>query len=647
MNYRIVLGPAVFLHNNTYLQCDSAAWNVDIEVIEAFDNVKIIQDKTMLQSDRLTYHISSNVASFRGDIVELSDKDGNILRTQNLDYNTKDSVATFNYGGAMKDKDGNVIESFRGRYDAKLGSFNFEQRVEMFTDSTEIISTSLNYVTDESKAYFGKKTYMWRGTGFMYADAGWYDRGKNIIYFAKDAYMNDPDYEAWADEIYYYRDSGLVQMFNNVQVLDTANTAILLADKAEYLKDSLWAALTGSPAVVYYGENENHERDSAFVAADTMYCYRVKMCDIPKEEVEEAKKRREDVLFDALAQIRREQAEKRAKEEHEKKKQYGLLPPENISANSDSTATSGMADSTAVGGLSKAPLDSAAVAPQGDSLSVAVGAALDAHGKATLDSLGVVTLKDSLAVGTALDSLGVAAVADSVAVVRDTTLVMHLKAFHNVKMYREDVQARCDSVFFSELDSIARMFGSPILWNAVKNQLTSETMQILLKDGAMHRGSMLTDAMITTKEDSTHFNQIKSTEMMGFFKDNQLERYDALGGVTALFHMVEGEAITTINVKESQSLTAVIKDGNAQKMLYLEGIKSDAYPVGELAPEKQRLKGFNWRGDERPVDRFEVTRRAIKPTQRERYIHIVRPTFSTVNKYFDNYMLLSPAEVIE
>ena len=55
VNYRRVQGDARFLHNDTYLLCDSASWNVDSEVIEAYGNVRLMQDETMLTSDQLTY----------------------------------------------------------------------------------------------------------------------------------------------------------------------------------------------------------------------------------------------------------------------------------------------------------------------------------------------------------------------------------------------------------------------------------------------------------------------------------------------------------------------------------------------------------------------------------------------------------------
>ena len=111
-SYRKVVGtPARFLHNNTFLLCDTALWNVDTQVLEAYGNVSIIQDGTVLTSDKMLYFIDRDLAQFRGNVVQLQDRDRNTLRTRYLDYNTKDSVAVFMNGGSMRVKDGLIIKS--------------------------------------------------------------------------------------------------------------------------------------------------------------------------------------------------------------------------------------------------------------------------------------------------------------------------------------------------------------------------------------------------------------------------------------------------------------------------------------------------------------------------------------------------------
>ncbi len=43
-----MVGPAKFLHNNTYLLCDTALWNVTTNIIDAVGHVRIIQDLSLI-----------------------------------------------------------------------------------------------------------------------------------------------------------------------------------------------------------------------------------------------------------------------------------------------------------------------------------------------------------------------------------------------------------------------------------------------------------------------------------------------------------------------------------------------------------------------------------------------------------------------
>ena len=159
-SFRKVTGPARFLHNNTYLLCDSALWNVTTNVIDAIGHVQIIQDRTRLSSGSLQYVVDDDLAKFRGGLVQLEDKDKNTLRTRYLDYNTKDSVAIFQNGASMRDKDGQIIESLFGSYDSKARLFVFNDQVNMYMDTTFVKTSRLEYRSDLNTAYFGYGTDM-------------------------------------------------------------------------------------------------------------------------------------------------------------------------------------------------------------------------------------------------------------------------------------------------------------------------------------------------------------------------------------------------------------------------------------------------------------------------------------------------------
>lgn len=660
-NYRKVKGDARFFHNNTYLLCDSALWNVDSHYIEAYGNVRIIQDRTQLRSENLYYDIDENTARFTGGVVELEDKDGNRLRTRRLEYNTRDSVATFFNGAALMSPDGKVIESLKGHYDAKVSTFTFEKEVEIYMDSIFMKMDNVVYLANEDKAVFGTNTRTWRGNGFVSSQGGSYSRPDSVLSYRNEVYMFDPDYEAWAEEVDYRMREGQIEMREQVKVLDTADKMIILANCALYEQDSSRATLSRNPAVVYFGENENHEVDTVYVGADTLQYFTVYKCDYTQKEMDDAAKHREDLMFDAITTLREKQAEARAKKYEDDMRAAGKLPPLGSAADSLARAQA-LADSLAALGLTSGA-DSTGVVPApptGDSTVVRPVAAGDSTASGLPDKaakpgnipdagLGRTidkTNEDNLvaepgnnADGGNTDETGKTAATDSTSVTPpDSTVLRRLRAWNNVKLYRKDTQAACDSLEFTELDSIAVLYGRPILWNAVRNQLTSETMHLLLKDGQLHRASMLTDARITSRQDEQYFNQIKSTEMLSYFRDNDLYRFDALGGVTAIFYMVSHDRVANVNLKEAKQMTAIIKDGTARRLFYLEETKSDAYPVLELAADRHRLKGFEWRAEERPESPEDITSMSLPESWRDQGLDDTLPRYRETNRYFDGYM---------
>ena len=194
-DFRKVTGPAKFFHNNTYLLCDSALWNVSTNIIDAMGHVQIIQNRTRLKSETLHYVVDEDLAKFRGALVELEDKDRNTLRTRYLDYNTKDSVAVFQNGGSMRDKDGQIIESNYGSYDAKANLFVFNDKVNMYADTTFIKTSRLEYRSDLNTAYFGYATDMWQDDNMLSANDGWYDRSQETFFFRRNVHLLTKDQE--------------------------------------------------------------------------------------------------------------------------------------------------------------------------------------------------------------------------------------------------------------------------------------------------------------------------------------------------------------------------------------------------------------------------------------------------------------------
>ena len=289
-SFRKVVGPATFLHNNTYLKCDTALWNVNTNIIDAIGNVEILQENTRLTSDRIEYVADENLAKFRGTLVQLSDKDGNVLNTNFLNYNTKDSIATFFNGAAMRSNDGNLIESVNGMYFSSDKLFTFKDSVAMFTDSVLVSTSQLDYHTDTDIAVFKAKTVAWRDSSILYANSGSFVRKENKFIFDRDGYILTREQELWADRLVYYKNTGNADLFTNIQVLDTVQKSICLAHRATYIPTPRRIELMEQPAVAMYTV-ENDVPDTLFLAADIILYTTKRAYEVDSLQIELAKER--------------------------------------------------------------------------------------------------------------------------------------------------------------------------------------------------------------------------------------------------------------------------------------------------------------------------------------------------------------------
>ena len=667
--YRKVVGNAVFFHNNTYLKCDSAYWNVDDEYIDAIGSVRIEQENTVLTGDSLRYVIAENTAKFRGHLVELVDRDSNTLRTNYLDYNTKDSVAFFYRGGAMKDEDGNVIESLTGRYQSKIEQFDFIGQVEMFSDSLFFVCDTLYYYANRDLAEFFGHTAGWYDLNHISSGSGWYDRTTEKFFFTRDVYGLTEDYELWCDSLNYDRYAGYAHLLGEVQLLDTVDNAITLAGELRYWNEPRRAELYRDPAVVMINE-EDGVRDSIFMASDTLIYYTMRMCDVDSAVVASAKERHESALVDPLAPKASGESTASGAGKTSGGPSTGSPVSGASSAPGASSSSGAMTSSPASGGSRTSSqtrdavsADTVTSSESSDTLGIAADS-MAVLGTADMsDSLSVAdtsgspvptSVPDSLAVSDSLavaDSLTVSdslSVADSLAVVPpDTTQVDFVEAYHNVRIYKSDVQVLCDSLLFNSIDSIARLFDAPVLWYEIESQITADSMQFLMRNGTLDKGLLFANCFVISEEEpGQYYHQIKSPEMIGYFKDGQIARFDALGGVTAMFYVAEDSVVTTMNQKECRIMTGRMKDGQVQRILYTENITSDVYPVRDLTPEMMTLRNFNWMPDMRPATRFSVTDRPIRPSGRKYTVPSPDfPRFKYAEKYFTGYMKQVMAEI--
>lgn len=620
---RKIEGPARFLHNNTYLLCDTAIWDVNTNIIDAIGNVQIIQDGTCLIGESLKYIVESNLAQFRGSKVTLMDKDNNMLCTHNLDYNTKDSVATFFGGGSLRSKDGEIIESLDGTYDSKINLFVFYNSVELFSDSLFAKSTRMEYDSNKNVAYFGPSTIGWKGDNMLQANGGEYAREREIVTFEKNAYLFSKEQEVWGDKIVYNRRSGDAQLYGNIQITDTVQSVLMFADKATYQREPLEIILTQRPAIAMYSE-QNGNRDTIYASAsDSIRYYTKPFAELDSAAIAAAKARKGVMIIDPMKEIEKLRQEK-LKEARSGRKEGREENVGNSSTRSSGRSSGRSSSQANIYAGQRAP---ELPSPQPDEQESPI------EQQDSIPSAGKESMQQ-------VDSTAILAERELDAQImrHDTCTVTFVEAWHNIKLYGKDYQGVCDSLIYTGIDSIARLYIEPVLWSDAKNQFLSDSIFIQIRNDSLYKADFINNAFIITQEDTVHYNQIKSTEMMAYFKKNDIWRFDALGGASLIFYMEEDSTYTMINQKECKILSALIKERKIERIRYYDQLKSDLLPIYDLPINKQRLRGFKWLEERRPKSREEVMPRAIRSSQRRRLKAEPMPEFKQTSLYFPDSM---------
>ncbi|WP_303226433.1 OstA-like protein [Alistipes indistinctus] len=663
-----LVGHVVFYHNGAVITCDSAIRFND-RMMDCYNNVIINKDSTFIYGDRAEYNGNFNTARVFSPLVKIVDKDAT-LYTYNFSFNTLDNIGHYTGGGTMLQKE-NRLESRDGYYYADNRELIGVHDVEMKNPDYQLKSDSVSYNLDSEIARFYTRSYIWnKDDEFLTALKGSYDRKADLYTFTDQSYILTKTREVWADTILYKQNVQDALLVNNVQVADDEQQAVAFGDLIQYWGKERKALLTRDPVVASFQESDSSKRDTLYMRADSMFVFTynrdsllrdslrrdslaalesaasdeftpadgggttaatasqspegepqpVAPAETPMspEDVEAAEKAvtEEEVAEPVLsekeqkrlaAEKRREakELERKAKDEQrrakEKARQERLL----------------LRESRRKGARVGAEADSAARA---DSL---------AHAQllqAQRDSLAKLAQQEA-------DTL-LPAPADSVEGEQDS-LVRKMFAYHNVRIFRDDFQAVCDSMTGFSLDSTLHMYVDPVLWND-NNQVTSKVVDIYTLNQKIDRAVFTGEPIMSQEVDTSHYNQIKGKVIESFFRDGTIYRTDVNGNGQTYYFMVEedstGNYISGFMTVECADISFYFKDQAVDEIVWRGKPVYSIYPMDKI-PDSQplTLPGFVWEGKRRP-SKEQVFNRTFRPSERNEYDKLPRPEFPITQK---------------
>ena len=190
----------------------------------------------------------------------------------------------------------------------------------------------------------------------------------------------------------------------------------------------------------------------------------------------------------------------------------------------------------------------------------------------------------------------------------DTDSVYRIvQAYRKVRVYREDVQAVCDSLVFNSLDSCMTMFFDPVVWNGPQ-QVLGEVIRVYLNDSTVEWAHVENQALIVEQVDTNKFNQIGGRDVKAYFVNGNIDHSDITGNVMVVYYYVEeGESVAFgMNTTECGYLTAYMKDRQVDKLYIKEQSNGVFYPITQIPSGKDKLSNFAWLSKLRPLSKYDI-----------------------------------------
>ena len=556
--------------DSVYMYCDTA--RIENQTRVYANGQVIIQqgDSLNVFSDSAVYDGATRIAELYGDVI--LEKGDQRLFTDRLTYDLNLKLATYNNGATLT-LDSTQLTSKKGYYYVDERQIYFKDSVVVIDSAFTLLSDTLGFNTETRIVDFLGPTLIDSDTTKLYCEDGFYDTENKVAEFTQNAQYQRGDQLAVADTIRYDGSQNLYILRGNAIFKENEREAV--ADLIEYSEEEDRTVLVG---------NARYKDEQQDIAADEI------VYDAKKETYSTRGRSR---ISDPPQLLEADQVD------YSEERGIGIAIGEVIwrDTSEDLTIMCDTADYDrktdylkAFGGRNGRPLLITLV--DGDSLFMASDTLL------ALQEFSDTIIREMMIMDTLIGDTLFADTLMTETVLTDSARV--LRAYPDVRIYKSDMQAICDSLSYSTRDSTFRLFQSPIVW-ADTSQFDADTVNILLNNGSIDRILLRTNALIVNSPDEIMFNQVKGKHVTAFFEQEELRRMAVNGNAESVYYALD-DAGGYVGVNKTICSEMMLYFGNneVERIKFFNQPKAEMLPMGQTNHSTLRLDGFFWETKYRP-----------------------------------------------
>jgi len=601
------------LHDSDTIYCDSAIMYRQLNTAEAFGDVLIKQaDGTEALADYMRYTGNNKKVVMRGN-VQLSDGKGNELWSNDIVYNLKTKVGQYNNGGTLVSGP-TMITSEKATYNMATKDARFIKNVVVNDPEYHVTSVDIGYNTTSKVATFFGPSVVSNEESILQTSAGTYASGdRTSRFWSRTSIFNDGQYIE-SDTLYYTKLTGEAIAIGNVIMIDTAQrNSTLYAGYAEYneLTKILLAYLEPVAKLITEKDTMYYRSDTMFSAPIIGSVYQMTAQDSIQKVVDELKGA---VIKDTMQHL--------ALDETGEIKDFSV--DELLGFTNDSAEDGNLiADSLILNPMIQAKLDSLKI----DTLKVNRNP-YDLEGRhrdrkdvkaIKKERLKNITTSDSTTNSNSfvmMDSLQTSQTFYALNNNEEDTTKRYFLGYHNVRIFSDSLQGKCDSVMYNSMDSTVTMFIDPILWSN-NNQLKGDVIILKMDSSELRQITVTKNSILVSQsgpDKAGFFDQIQGNVIKGYLTNNKIDSLTAdINALNIYYIKDDDDYYSGVNETKTDRIEAYFKNDELHQIKYRGPTDGVNTPMREINPEALRLPRFKWHIDEKQKDLAEFLKGRILP----------------------------------
>ena len=217
----------------------------------------------------------------------------------------------------------------------------------------------------------------------------------------------------------------------------------------------------------------------------------------------------------------------------------------------------------------------------------------------TLDSNRKAEIKKPL--GKNITEISKAAPTDTVR--SDSTQPRYFIGYHHVLVYSDSLQARCDSISYSQADSTMRLMYSPVAWSRT-SQITGDTILLYMDSSRLKKLYVPNNALVVSQSGPPKaglYDQTQGKTLTGYFENNAIKEMVVMPNAEAIYYSKD-DAGAYLGVVQAQSerMRVYFENEQVSRILLEQEPRQTMTPMQQVNIPATRLSRFQWLIDKRP-----------------------------------------------